>query len=465
MNADNPSSDPAAILDAIVQAQHQGLARGICSICSAHEAVIEAGLRYAGQIGMPVLVESTCNQVNQFGGYTGMTPAGFARTLQGIARRVDLPPGLLVLGGDHLGPNVWQGEPAESAMQKSCHLVRDCVLAGYTKLHLDASMRCADDPPGALAPATVACRTAELAAAAEEALAQRPAGSPSLRYVVGTEVPAPGGIQAGEDELPATPAERVAETIELTRRAFESKGLGAAWERVRGVVVQPGVEYGVQGIVDYRPQHARELSQFIEGFESLVYEAHSTDYQTRQTLRRLVADHFGILKVGPALTFAYREAVFALALIEEEMPAGQGTGAASGVRRALEEAMLAEPHYWESYYTGTPAEQRFARQFSFSDRSRYYWPIPAIRLALERLMANLGEGPLPLPLLSQYLPVQYARIRAGSLANTPRDLIRDRVMDVVADYAYACGYTARDGEGDSTRPEESGALQADRAAR
>ena len=51
----------------------------------------------------------------------------------------------------------------------------------------------------------------------------------------------------------------------------------------------------------------------------MVYEAHSTDYQTRDALRALVKDHFAILKVGPGLTFAMREALWALDAIDQEL--------------------------------------------------------------------------------------------------------------------------------------------------
>ncbi len=40
-------------------------------------------------------------------------------------------------------------------------------------------------------------------------------------------------------------------------------------------------------------------------------------------LRGLVTDHFAILKVGPVLTYAYREAVFALSFIEDELLGAQ----------------------------------------------------------------------------------------------------------------------------------------------
>jgi D-tagatose-1,6-bisphosphate aldolase subunit GatZ/KbaZ len=234
-----------------------------------------------------------------------------------------------------------------------------------------------------------------------------------------------------------TPAD-VGETIEVTREEFFDLGLEDAWQRVVAVVTQPGVEYGDQTIFDYDPERAADLSRFVENYDHLVYEAHSTDYQTRDALRRLVQDHFAILKVGPALTYAFREAVFALSLIEEELLSRRSGAKPSNVRGALEQAMLDNPAHWEKYYTGSPEERRFARQYSLSDRSRYYWPVPSVQAALNALLANLGQDPIPPTLLSQYLPVQHTRVREGSLANSPRALIVDRIISVLSDYAYAC---------------------------
>ena len=69
---------------------------------------------------------------------------------------------------------------------------------------------------------------------------------------------------------------------------------------------------------------------------------------------------------------------------------------------------------------------------------RYYWPDPAIQAAQTRLFANLGETGVPLPLLSQYLPDQYRRVRRGEIMPQPHELVVDRVRDVLRDYASAC---------------------------
>lgn len=134
-----------------------------------------------------------------------------------------------------------------------------------------------------------------------------------------------------------------------------------------------------------------------------------------------------------------REAVFALASVEAEWLAGRRGIRLSRVREALEEAMAAHPAHWQRYYHGEEADLRVARKYSYSDRSRYYWPRPEVQRELDRLLANLSARPAPMPLLSQYLPVQYAAVREGRLSPRPVDLIHDKVMEVTACYAYACG--------------------------
>ncbi len=422
----------------LVAAQKRGQAQGMTSICSANPLVIEASLRHALAGTKPVLIESTCNQVNQFGGYTGMTPSEFVAFVTRIAQTLEFPIDRLLLGGDHLGPSPWQQEPAAQAMTKADALVRDYVQAGYAKIHLDASMKCADDDPARpLAPQVSARRAAVMARAAEEAAAERDADTLPV-YVIGTEVPVPGGLQEDEVHVSVTNAADVAETISITHQAFLNEGLADAWTRVIAVVAQPGVEFGDTLLAEYDPTAAQGLARLIEDDPQLIFEAHSTDYQTPDALKNLVADHFAILKVGPALTFALREAVFSLAMMEEALLADRAGASPSHVREALEGAMLANPAAWAKYYGGDAADRAFARRYSFSDRIRYYWPAPSVQAALAQLFANLGDGPLPLSLLSQYAPAEYRAIRAEIIDNAPHAIVMHHIQLVLDEYARAC---------------------------
>lgn len=424
-------------LDAIVEAKDRAQAWGVASICSAHPGVLGATLRHAVAHGTLALIEATCNQVNQEGGYTGIRPAEFHAQVTEMARVAGLEPDRLLLGGDHLGPNPWRGESAADAMGKAEVLVAQFASAGYRKLHLDASMRCADDDSSRpLRPEEIAERTARLAAAAETAAtAASPPGPERIRYVIGTEVPVPGGAAADDDELHVTTAADVAETLAVTRAAFVAHGAEAAWERVRLVVAQPGVEFSDAGVHKFVPEEAVHLAEFIEREPALAFEAHSTDYQTGTALRSLVQSRFVVLKVGPALTNAYREGVFALSYIEDAMFESART---SGVREVLDAAMRDNPIYWSDFYAGDAAAQHRARQFSRSDRSRYYWPVPSVASAVATMSANLRVARIPDELLAQFLPVQFRRVQDEGLRNDPDTLLRSKVDEVLNDYFEAC---------------------------
>jgi D-tagatose-1,6-bisphosphate aldolase subunit GatZ/KbaZ len=201
-------------------------------------------------------------------------------------------------------------------------------------------------------------------------------------------------------------------------------------------VVQPGVEFGSEQVVDFAPEGAAELAAAIGGVPGLAFEAHSTDYQTEAALTALVQCHFAILKVGPWLTFAMREALFALGAIEGELLPAEDR---SRLRERLDAAMMADPSHWQGHYAGSEAELRLARAYSLSDRCRYYWPMPEVAAAVDRLFANLGRTGLPLPLLSQYLPRQYEAIRDGRLMTEPRAIVRHGIGEILAVYARACG--------------------------
>lgn len=426
-------------IDKIVQGQKNNKTVGITSVCSANLQVLEAALGYARKTGNVVLIESTCNQVNQFGGYTGMKPAVFVAYIRNLAEQIGFPNEHILIGGDHLGPNVWKKETAYSAMKKSRVLVRDYINAGYQKIHIDTSMCLSDDPQGQpLAPKIIAERTADLIAISESTLSQLGHQAKYIRYVIGTEVPPPGGIQGHEETVLPTKPEMVQEAIELTKHALDQRGLTSVWERVIAVVVQPGVEYGNQKIVDYDPEAAAGLKSFIENINGMVYEAHSTDYQTRSALQHLIEDHYAILKVGPALTFAYREVIYALALIEGELSVAHRKWQVSNVINTMEEAMLGNPRCWQEYYLGTEQMKKFSRHYSFSDRIRYYWPEKRVQISLNRLLNNLQSIEIPLSLLSQYLPDQFHRIRTGNLTNEFGSIIQDKITQVLEDYDFAC---------------------------
>ena len=411
---------------------------GTYAVCSAHQAVIEAAIQQSCSDGSILHVESTSSQVNQFGGYTGSTPSQFARQIRSLAQNAGLPTNQILLGGDHLGPFPWRNEPSATALKKASDLVRDCVLAGYQKIHLDASMACADDPGAGPSERTIAERAAILCKAAEDAFQELPSGASRLVYVIGTEVPAPGGESGDADAPGVTSPEHAERTLETFRLAFVQQALSSAWERVIALVVQPGVDFGSNEVFDYDPAKAQSLSAMLSTHPGIVFEAHSTDYQTPSALAHMVKDHFAILKVGPWLTFAYREAMLALSAIERAMFKATARRQISQVRESLEAAMLRDPRYWRSYYHGDEDAVHRDLTFAYSDRCRYYWHQPAVQIEVARLMANLASQAIPATLISQYLPVEYEAIRAGTLCAVPAEMIQYHIQRVLRVYRNAC---------------------------
>jgi D-tagatose-1,6-bisphosphate aldolase subunit GatZ/KbaZ len=420
------------LLDLIAR-HKQGHASGVTSICSAHPIVIEASLRHAQRSGQAfVLFEATCNQVNQDGGYTGMTPTNFVDFVHAIADRVGFDHARIALGGDHLGPNPWTALNAAAAMDKAEVMVAAYVAAGFRKIHLDCSMACNGDPEP-LPEAEIVRRAVRLCQAAESAHAQ--AGGDAPVYVIGTEVPVPGGATESIDGLAVTTPQAALATIEAHRHAFIAAGLQPAWQRVIASVVQPGVEFDHHNVVGYQPQKARELSHAITDVPGMVFEAHSTDYQTRDALGALVRDHFAILKVGPGLTFALREALWALDAIEKEWIEDARR---ARLRDVALTRMREQPGYWQRYYHSEGHGLTVDLQYSLSDRIRYYWPDLMIEKARQHLFDNLRANPPPISLISQFLPHALHALRIGIATRDPLSLTMAHISAALDDYHHAC---------------------------
>lgn len=428
-------------LKKIVTMQKAGTPVGICSVCTGNEYVIEAALERAKETDSVVLIESTANQVDQNGGYTGMKPKDFYNMVYEKAKKIGLDHSRVFLGGDHLGPLTVTNLPEKEAMAYARTLLHDYVEAGYTKIHIDTSMKVADDNPNErLSDETIARRGAELALVCEDAYQQLLKTRPdAVRpvYIVGSEVPIPGGAQDPQAGMQVTRVEDFKATYRAFEKAFSDKGLNKIWKDVIAIVVQPGVEEKDAGCEEYDRYRAKDLMASIKEFPNIVFEGHSTDYQTKYKLRELIDDGVGILKVGPGLTYAMREALFALAYIEDMQLHGIHEEEKSHFIDVLEDAMVEDPKYWRKYYQGTEDEIWFKRKFSFSDRSRYYMPYKKVNEAKNKMIANLRKYGINLATLSQFMPLQYTKVREGQLENDPEVLIRDKIKYTIDEYLYA----------------------------
>ena len=426
----------------LLRERADGKPSGIYSVCSANPIVLEASMDHARAEGRPLLIEATSNQVNQYGGYTGMKPGDFAAFVRDIASRSGFGPGNVILGGDHLGPLVWKDMSEDAAMRRAEELIGCYVRAGFTKIHLDTSMRLGCDPRDrALPDEVIAARGARLCAAAEAAYEDTrrefPAAPPPV-YVIGSEVPTPGGAQEEADTLSPTEPSACMASYGAFREAFSHLGLDGAFERIIAFVVQPGVEFNGDTVFDYDRKAAAELmASLSEAGRPMVFEGHSTDYQKPESLAMMVEDGVGILKVGPGLTFALREGLTALEHIESELAPSLGIEPCN-FAETLDAAMREDTANWKNHYHGDAESLRLQRRYSLFDRARYYLPVPKVDRAINALLGNLGRVKITLPLLSQYLPKSYDKVRRGELDPTPKALLKDCVRNALSPYSAAC---------------------------
>lgn len=411
--------------------------QAVYSVCTAEPLVIRAAVRHAKKHNYVLVIEATANQVNQYGGYTGMKPDDYVALVKGILNEEELPENRVVLGGDHLGPLTWQNLSEDEAMAKSEELVTAYTLAGFTKIHLDTSMRVAtDDPHAPLDVRVCARRGARLANCVKKAYQERLSTNPdAVRpvLIIGSEVPIPGGSQEHEDFITPTAPEEFKRQYHVFREEFEAAG--APFEDVVAFVVQPGVEFGDDFVFQYNRERAAALTQALKDYQPLVFEGHSTDYQTQTSLSRMAEDGIRILKVGPALTFGLREALLLAEEIEALMIADPNQR--SGIKKAILSAMDSSDKYWKKYYSGTADEINYKKLYSYSDRCRYYLPVESVQASINVLLRNLSN--IPVALISQYFPHQYAKVMEEKLSCDGKSIILDRVGDWCDTYAAACG--------------------------
>lgn len=425
-------------LHKMVEHRKNGEKVGIPSYCSANKYVLETALERAKMLNSPVLIEATANQVNQFGGYTGMRPKDFKNLVTKISEKVGAEEDLLILAGDHLGPLTWSDEPETEAMEKAEELVREFVEAGFTKIHLDTSMKLGDDSKTErLSTEVIARRGVRLYKACIDSYEKLKKTNPDAMrpvFIIGSEVPIPGGAQEAEEGISVTKPEDFRDTVDTYKRIFAEEGAQDAWNDVIAVVVQPGVEFGDAQVFYYDRENAKDLCGCLKEYPEIVFEGHSTDYQSRKCLKEMVEDGIAILKVGPALTFGLREALFSLSRVEEELISEESRARFEDV---LIEIMLEDPENWKKHYHGSEDEIAFARKYSYSDRCRYYIGDEKVQAAIDKLIENLSAIDIPMNIIHQYLPRQYDKIVSGELKKTPLAMIKDGVAQYMEDYEYA----------------------------
>lgn len=400
------------VLRNIIARNRAGTGAAIPSVCTAHPDVLRACLARAETLDRSIVVEATSNQVNQFGGYTGIQPAGFIRLVHELADEAGVERGRIIFGGDHLGPQAWRSEPADTAMEKARDLVDAYVRAGFRKIHLDCSEGCAGEA-GQLGDAVTAERSADLA----RVCLHSADGAEDLLFVIGTEVPPPGGARVDEDgAIPPTQPDAARATL-----AAHNDSFGDMAPLIGGLVVQPGVEFGPDTVHDLPMDRDPELAAVVADQSGVCLEAHSTDYQSPDVYPRLAQLGFAFQKVGPALTYAYRAALYQLDALRDR-PA---------LKQVMEALMTANPQYWQGHYHGDADRLARLRHDGLADRIRYYWAMLQAQAAVAELLADVDSMPTHQVMTN---PIPDAVLdRAEALSGSPARRIVDAYIQLALD--------------------------------
>ncbi len=264
----------------IVKSQKSGIYAGCYSACTANKWVIEAVFEKAKELDTYAVIEATANQVNQFGGYTGMKPEDYKNMVFEIAENVGFDKNRIILGGDHLGPLVWQKEDPDTAMEYSRQLIDGYIMAGYTKIHIDTSMRLSSDSCDVpLSDRVIAERSADLYKQAKKSFIKYKKQNPDAQepvFIIGSEVPIPGGAEENEDSVSVTKTEDFIRTVKTFEEVYSENGLSL--DDIIAVVIQPGVEFADDSVCEYNPEKAQNIVNELKKYDGLVFEGHSTDY-------------------------------------------------------------------------------------------------------------------------------------------------------------------------------------------
>ncbi len=344
--------------------------KALPSFCTANFDVIHSIFYYCHINKLPCLIECTSNQVNQDGGYTSNTPKKFANKINKLRKKIKLNQSQLFLGGDHLGPLAWKKNTNKTALKKSIKLINSFLNANFDKIHVDTSTMCKDDV--FINNDIIFDRTLKIL---NSKIIKKKIYDKFL--VIGSEVPLSG---SNDDKTVITTSLEKIKIEALKFRDFlESTHLK---KRNFGLVIEPGMKYMNSSIK--KPIFTKFLNKKkFSKINNFVFEAHSTDYQPKKILLKLVDNNFKFLKVGPELTYNYSRSLFFMNKIENKF----FKNSTSDIKKSILLSMKQNNKYWKEYYD---KNNNLLLLNSKLDRSRYYLNEKNVENSIRILRNNIN---------------------------------------------------------------------------
>jgi len=340
------------------------------SFCSSNSIVLSNLIKFCKFNNLPILIESTSNQVNQFGGYSKKTPNAFIKTVKQIARKENFNLKKIFFGGDHLGPLPWKNYNSQIAMKNSLELVKSYLKAGYNKIHLDTSIKCLDDKK--INNQLVYNRTSFIF----KKLNLKKYVS-KVFFVFGTEVP----LSGGNDTIKIIPT-----SIKQIKNEFKGfRELLNNKKKYFALVIEPGMKFMHQSINKPNLKNFKK-KKFFSQKNNFTYEAHSSDYQSLKTLKNLVKNNFKFLKVGPELTYQLTKSLIFMESLEKKLVVKK-----SFFTKILFRQMKKNNSFWLSYFNKknkTSFKNIIKSKF---DRTRYYLEDRKVLSSINLLKKNINK--------------------------------------------------------------------------
>lgn len=345
------------------------------SFCTANFNVIKILIIFAKYYNLPILLESTSNQVNQFGGYTGLTPRQFYKKIDKLKKKIKIKNKQVMIGADHLGPLPWKKLNSKIALKNAKTLIKKCISLKYDKIHIDSTIVCKDDKNLNLN--LIRSRSAKIFNTVPKKDIK------NIFFVFGSEVPFAGGGNTNKIKP------SVLNNIKVDYFLYNSilKNLNSNKKNKFSLVVEPGMAFSNSKISLPKLKKFKKNLSFSKK-NNFSYEAHSTDYQRLVTLKKLVKNNFRFLKVGPELTFDFYQAIKKMEKIEDT-----NCNQKSNISYELMKAMSKDNKYWKDYYKGTKKKIEFLKLNSYLDRMRYYWDSKNVKKSMIKLFKNIDTIP------------------------------------------------------------------------
>ena len=321
--------------------------KSLPSFCTSNFNVIKLLIIFAKYNNLPILIETTSNQINQYGGYTYLKPKQFLRKINRIAKNLKYK-NEIMFGADHLGPLPWKDFEENKALKNAKKLFKDVIKAGYKKIHIDTGIKLKGDKFLSKVKIFNRCKSIFNTVSGNSIK--------NIFFVFGTEVPIAGG--ENKYNLKNTNINSIKNDVKYYKKFKKNFSL----------VIEPGLGFTNQKIYKLKMTSYSQKKN-ISYKNNFTYEAHSSDYQDLSSLKKLVKNNFKFLKVGPELTFNYMKAILKMEKIEKLTFKSN----LSEIKKKISREMEIDKTFWKNYYFGNKKKIEYLKFNSYLDRSRYYW--------------------------------------------------------------------------------------------